>query len=75
MSKAGYFAKRTAELRMPKKANSLIIRFKGSDLTREELVLERLRDGAIRTSNTTTESHKNVEDHDPVLPAHLPHSE
>jgi hypothetical protein len=71
MSIAGYFARRTAELRMPKTADPLGIRFEGPVLSGEKSAQERQRGDAIAACNTAGESYTRSEDYDSVLRAHL----
>ena len=75
MSIAGYFARRSAELRMPKTVDSLNISFEGSVLTGRKSVEEAQRAEAIAACNTTQEAYKNSEDYDPVLRSHTRLSE
>ena len=75
MSISGYFAWRSAELRMPKTVDSLNIRFEGSVLTGWKSVEEERRGEAIAAYNATRETYKNFEDYDPVLRSHTRSSE
>jgi hypothetical protein len=76
MSIAGYFSKRTRELRMPRK-DSLGIDFEGAVLTGEKSLQHRQCEEAIAevgpqaTFDPAGERYETVEDYDPVLRSHL----
>lgn len=70
VSIAGYFSKQMAELRMPKEADKLGIRFNGTVLNGFKSVQHARRDEDIRATAATRETYKSVGAYDPVLRAH-----
>ncbi len=64
MSISGYFAKYTAELRMPRTPDPLGISFEGLVLTGQRSLQQQHRDEAIRASITARERYKAVDEND-----------
>lgn len=60
MSILGYFQPRSVELRMPKTADSLGIRFEGPVLTGEKSVQQQQQDEALRAVNGPAEPYRGI---------------